>query len=240
MGRELRALAADESVHAIVLDMDSPGGLVEGVTEFATEVRRAQERKPVVAVANYLMASAGYWIGASATEVVAAPSAKVGSIGVFSIHDDFSRAREADGVTRTVISAGKFKAAPSEPLTDEARAATQALVDDAFNQFVNDVAAGRGVSVAAVRNGFGEGRTLSAGPAMAAGMIDQIATLDETIARVAAQPPLRRRTAAAARRSRQVARALALGSREPPPTRAQSARARRLRAAQRAVCGIGT
>ena len=185
------------------------------------------------------MASAGYWIGASATEVVAAPSAKVGSIGVFSIHDDLSRAREADGVTRTVVSAGKFKEAPSEPLTDEARAATQALVDDAFNQFVNDVAAGRGVSVAAVRNGFGEGRTLSAGSAMAAGMVDRIATLDETLARVATQPPPRRLSAAAARRSRQVAGALALGSREPPPTRAQSARARRLRAAQRALLGCG-
>ena len=208
-GHALAALGADESVGAVVLDMDTPGGMVEGTTEFAAEVRRAREQKPVVAVANFVAASAGYWIAASATEVVAAPSAKVGSIGVFALHADRSKALEAEGVTRTVISAGKHKVEGNElgPLSDEARATAQALVDEAYGQFVADVATGRGVSVSAVRDGFGEGKIVSANDALKLGMVDRIATLDETIARLTGQGKQSRR-AAAGQRSRRAARAL--------------------------------
>ena len=188
---------------------DTPGGMVEGTTEFAAEVRRAREQKPVVAVANFVAASAGYWIAASATEVVAAPSAKVGSIGVFALHADRSKALEAEGVTRTVISAGKHKVEGNElgPLSDEARATAQARVDEAYGQFVADVATGRGVSVSAVRDGFGEGKIVSANDALKLGMVDRIATLDETIARLTGQGKQSRR-AAAGQRSRRAARAL--------------------------------
>ena len=237
-GHELRRLAADESVGSIVLNMDTPGGMVEGVTEFAAEVRRARAQKPVLAVANFLMASAGYWIGASATEVVASPSSQVGGIGIFAMHDDLSKALEAEGVTRTIVSAGKHKVEgnPLGPLTDEARVTRQAQVDDAFDRFVADVATGRGVSVSAVRGGFGEGRTLSAPRALAAGMVDRVATLDETIARLIGQPVRMSLSgrAGAARRSRKVA--LALAGIHP----VESAKTRRLRAAQRALLGCAS
>ena len=241
-GRELRTLAADESVGAIVLDMDTPGGMVEGTTEFAAEVRRAREQKPVVAVANFVAASAGYWIAASATEVVAAPSAKVGSIGVFALHDDRSKALEAEGVTRTVISAGKHKVEGNElgPLSDEARATAQALVDEAYGQFVADVATGRGVSVSAVRDGgFGEGRALSARKALEAGMVDRIETLDQTIARVVGQPPARRLSPGSSRRARQVAAMAAMATPQPTQMTTGHSAAQRRRATQRALLGCG-
>ena len=209
-GRTIRRLAADESIGAIVLDMDTPGGEVIGTQEFAATIRAAREIKDVVAVANHKMASAGFWIGASATEIVASPSAQIGGIGVFGMHEDISKALEEKGVTRTIISAGKFKVEGNDlgPLSDEARAAMQAKVDDAMTQFVSDVAKGRGVSVSAVRGGFGEGRVLSAALALEAGMIDKIATLDETIARLTGRTQSRK-LAETGRRSRATARALA-------------------------------
>ena len=212
-GRTMRRLAADASVAAIVIDADTPGGHVAGASELATVIRAAREQKPVIAVANHLMASAGYWIGASATEVVATPSARVGSIGVYATHDNLAGALEKEGVERTLISSGKFKTegSPFGPLDDEARATLQARVDEAQARFVGDVAQGRRVSVQAIHVRFGEGRTLSASQALAAGMVDRISTLDETVARLANRATWTKSPhAGAARAKRQRATSVAL------------------------------
>ena len=90
------------------------------------------------------------------------------------------------GVVTTLVSAGRYKTELRPgPLSDEARAHMQSLVDNAYEMFVGAVAKGRGVTSAAVRNGFGEGRIVSAQEALRLGMVDRIATLDETIARLA-------------------------------------------------------
>src|SRR5262249_7858847 len=70
---------------AIVLDIDSPGGNVAGAEEFAREVLKARTQVPVIAQSNHLMASAAYWVGSCATEIVASPSSLVGSIGVYTL-----------------------------------------------------------------------------------------------------------------------------------------------------------
>jgi ClpP class serine protease len=118
------------------------------------------------------------------------PSGSVGSIGVFAAHEDLSAALEKEGIKMTLISAGKYKVAgnPFEKLSDEERAEVQARVNDAYGQFVKDVARGRETTPAAVRSGYGEGRMLEAKAAKAAGMIDRIATMDETLARLTARP----------------------------------------------------
>lgn len=182
-----RQAMSNDAVGTIVIDVDSPGGTVAGVQEIAAEMQAAKGRKPVVAVANSLMASAAYWIAAQADEIVSIPSGTVGSIGVFTAHQDLSAALEQEGVKVTLISAGKFKTEgnPFEPLSDEAKAVIQARVDEAYGNFVKAVAKGRGVAVADVRNGYGQGRALPAKDALAAGMIDRIGTLDDTIARLA-------------------------------------------------------
>ena len=186
-GRALGELVASPQISAIVLDIDSPGGEVNGVTEMAAQVRRARAIKPVVAVANSMAASAAYWIAASASEVVVTPSGQVGSIGVVAAHEDVSAAQERDGVKTTLITAGRFKAegSPFAPLGDEARADVQARVDEMYGLFVADVAKGRDVPLADVRAGFGEGRLVTAARAVKLGMADRIATLDETLSRLA-------------------------------------------------------
>ncbi len=187
IGKMLRAAMADASVGTILLDIDSPGGTVTGVSELAAELfaMRGQGKK-IVAQVNGMAASAAYWLAAQADEIVSLPSGVAGSIGVFMAHKEMSKALEQEGINVTLISAGKFKVEgnPFQPLTEEAKAVMQAEVDAAYGQFVKDVARGRGVSVADVRNGYGEGRALTAKDAKAAGLIDRIATMDETIGRL--------------------------------------------------------
>lgn len=188
VGQRLDAAVADARVDAIVLDIDSPGGTVTGVPELAAKVRAAREVKPVVAVANGMMASAAYWIGSQASEVVASPSSDVGSIGVFAVHEDWSKWLEAEGVVVTEIAAGKYKTegAPWKPLDAEGEEFFRTHVAEVYEWFVRDVAAGRGDTPANVRTGYGEGRVLTAKDAKAAGLVDRIETLDETIGRLTA------------------------------------------------------
>lgn len=186
----LRELANEPSVGTIVLDVDSPGGSATMVPEVAAEIRAAREQKPVIAVANALAASGAYWLASQADELIVTPSGYVGSIGVFTSHEDWSKFDEAFGVKTTLISAGKFKTEGNmfEPLSEEAAAYMQSLVDDVYALFVADVAKGRGVSASDVRNGFGQGRILSAKRAVKEGMADRVDTLEATIARLVRRP----------------------------------------------------
>lgn len=186
LAASVRRASKDQDVSAIVLDIDSPGGVVPGIQELATEIRDAREKKPVVAVANGMAASAAYWIAASASEVVVTPSGQVGSIGAFIVHDDISERLKMQGIKTTLIAAGKFKTdgSPFEPLSKTARAKMQEVVDEVLDQFVADVAAGRGVSTEKVLQDFGEGNMVMAKAAKSAGMVDRIATMDQTVVRL--------------------------------------------------------
>jgi signal peptide peptidase SppA len=176
--------ASDPDVGAIVLDIDSPGGLVDKIPETAAMVREVATQKPVVAVANTLAASAAYWIGSQASEFVVTPSGEAGSIGVYATHRDMSKNYESLGIKHTLVSAGKYKTEgnPFEPLSSAASGALQESVDDHYGLFVKDVAAGRQATVAEVKNGYGEGRTLTAKRAVEAGLADRVDTLDNVVA----------------------------------------------------------
>ncbi len=202
VARRFRALVADPAVDAIVLDIDSPGGSVFGVPELAAEIFESRGKKKIVAVANSMAASAAYWLGTAAQELVVTPSGEVGSVGVWAAHEDHSKFLEAMGVKVSLISAGKFKVEgnPYEPLNDEARAAIQASVDSYYEMFVKDVARFRNAKPADVRGGYGQGRMVQAKDAVEQGMADRVATLDETIARLAAGGRLKPNKVAAAER----------------------------------------
>lgn len=177
-----RELMADPNVSAVVLDVDSPGGSVAMLGE-TSQILRQGKRKPLVAVANQMAASAAYRLAAQADEFIATPSALVGSVGTYMLHEDLTAALEAEGVKITAIQAGEFKTedAPFRELSPEAEAAMQRMVDQFHEGFVADVAKGRGVSEATVRNSYGKGRLLTAQDALAAGMVDRIDTLEKVI-----------------------------------------------------------
>lgn len=194
---QLRAAMADKSVSTIVFDMDSPGGSVAGNAEFAAEVMRARTKKPIIAQAQYTMGSAAYHVGAAATEIVAAPSARVGSIGTYWMHNDLSKALEAVGVKRTYVSAGEGKVDgnETEPLTDGALGRMKASVNEAYGQFVANVVKGRGASaggggMTAERvRGEWKAHVYGAAEALSIGMVDRIGTLDDTLSRILLASP---------------------------------------------------
>lgn len=183
IGNDLATMLGDRSVDGIVLDVDSPGGDVSGITELAAAIRAARKHKPIVAVANAMAASAAYWLASQADRLLVTPSGWVGAIGVLSWHDDLSGAFSKAGVAREYVSAGRYKTevTPLGPLDDSARAHEQALVDSHYATFVADVGLGRNVSPATVRSGFGQGRMLTASAAKRAGMVDDIGAMQDVL-----------------------------------------------------------
>lgn len=184
--KAFQAAVADPSIKAIVINVDSPGGGVYGTQELADIIFQAREQKHIVAIANSLAASAAYWIASAADEFVVTPSGEVGSIGVITVHEDWSKAYEDAGVKTTLIKAGEFKYEGNylEPLSEDAKAAIQAKVDTYYEAFVNGVARNRGVTAKVVKSDFGQGRVLTAAAAKAAGMVDRVDTLDGVLARL--------------------------------------------------------
>ncbi len=182
-GSALRDAIADPAVGSILIDIDSPGGSVYGISELADEIAAAKSQKPVVAIANSLAAAAAYWLGAQASELYVTPGGEVGSIGVWQAHFDYSEAMAAEGVKPTLISAGKFKVDgnPYAPLDEEAKAFLQSRTDDYYATFTKAIAKGRGVPIAQVREGMGQGRVLGADTALAQNMVDGIATFSDVI-----------------------------------------------------------
>jgi capsid assembly protease len=193
---------ADSAVAQIVLDISSPGGSVYGVQELFDEIRSS--KKPVVAVANSLAASAAYWIGCAASEFYVTPGGEVGSIGVWTAHQDYSEALKKAGIDVTLISAGDYKVEgnPYAPLGAEAKKFMQGRIDEYYGAFTRGVATGRRVTVADVREGMGKGRVYGAKQALAAQMVDGISTFDQVVAtmqkRIKSATPLRTASLAAA------------------------------------------
>ncbi len=210
---QLRQALADDSVKAIVMNFDTPGGTVTGLTELAGEIRAARAMKPIVAHTGSMALSAGYWLASSASEVIATQSAMVGSIGVITAHADVSQQLANEGVKVTIFSAGKHKAAgsPYSPLSDEASADIQSRVDAMYGMFTADVAAGRGTTQDAVQNGYGEARAVFSAEGRKAGMVDRIATMDATLARLGS-PQVRGKIMSGARADTDVELAAALAA----------------------------
>lgn len=182
--RQLDEMMGDDSIGSVVLDIDSPGGFVAGIRETFDAILAARKDKRIVAQVWDTAASAAFWLAAAADEIVATPSAFVGSIGVFSIHmDETERLRER-GLKPTVIRSTQFKAeGVFEPLSKSALAHRQAVVDEQHEVFVADVARGRGVDRKEVEDRYGSGRMLSAEEAVGVGMIDRIGSFRETVTR---------------------------------------------------------
>lgn len=185
---EFRSLMADDSVDAILLDIDSPGGLSEQIDEMATEIREAREKKPIYAIANAAANSAAYYLGSQATKMFATPSGQIGSIGTYMVHMDNSELKERIGVKETVIKAGRFKAAMIEPLTPDSHEYLQDHVSQVNADFVKAVALGRNVNEEEVTKNYGEGGIVTPKRGAEVGMIDGVMTYDEVLASMSSVP----------------------------------------------------
>jgi ClpP class serine protease len=175
------AVRADD-VRAIVLHIDSPGGEITGVHEFAGQIYAARNVKPVVAYVSGLGASAAYWLAGAAERVVADETAMLGSIGVVAAWTDDKKARESKGLTDYEFVSSQSPNKRLDPAGEEGRAALQRLLDDTADIFIADVARNRGKRVATVTEQFGRGGLLLAAEAVKVGMADTIGSLEGVIA----------------------------------------------------------
>lgn len=184
VGEWLTAAAEDPKVHAIVLEVDSPGGQVDGVQTLAQQVMQIRERKPVAAWISGYGLSGAYWIASAAERVVLADqTTAVGSIGVVATHIDVSRRESAMGVKTTEITAGRYKRITSqyEPLTEEGRQSIQEQVDAVYSVFVEAIATHRGVPVDTVLSDMAEGRVFIGQRAIDVGLVDGVSTMADLI-----------------------------------------------------------
>ena len=168
--KDILEAEADPRVRGIVLVIDSPGGMVNGTPELAMAIESAA--KPIYAWVPGGAYSAAYWLACSTDGIFAAPSAGVGSIGVYIPHYDQSRAYEAQGVIADPITSGQYKAAgfPGTSLTEAQRADLQAYVDRLAAQFKAHVREARGD----VPDELMQGQTFQADAALDHGLIDGI------------------------------------------------------------------
>lgn len=176
----LSRAANDPSIGTVVIDFNSPGGSVTGTPETAARVAALREQKEVHAYVSTLACSAAYYIASQADVIAAAPSACIGSIGVYMAIIDESRALEEEGIKVEFIKAGKFKGlgASFKPLTDEERNMLQAEVDAIWSDFKKACTALRKISDADMQGQWFDG---TAGKAK--GLVDQVTndSLDEYV-----------------------------------------------------------
>lgn len=178
LARDFAKAVDDPRVDAILLNIDSPGGEANGVSEFADQIAAARGKKPIVAYVGGLGASAAYWIAAAADEIVVADTALLGSIGTVMTVDD-SRARDAkEGRTRHEIVSSQSPYKRVDPATDEGRSRLQALVDSLSDVFVNKVASYRGTDRDTVLENYGQGDILVGQAAVAAGLADRVGSFE--------------------------------------------------------------
>lgn len=197
--KALRDLSRDSSVSGIMLHIDSPGGVAEGMFELAKEVRQAASQKPLMAHIEDMGASAAYWIATQAREISVNPTGEVGSIGTVAALVDSSERLSMMGLKVHVISTGPHKGAgiPGAKITDEQIAVFQERIDDLNAFFLEGVREGRNFTPSQLA-AIATGRVWIGAKAQALGLVDKVQTWEDAIGSFAAEleggDPVRRRS----------------------------------------------
>lgn len=178
---QFRAAMEDPNVGGIILNVDSPGGEVTGVSEFAQMLFEARGKKPVTAYVPGMAASAAYWLASAAEEIVAADTAEAGSIGVVAAYSDDKEAQKKRGITTHEIVSSQSPNKRPDVSTPEGRKQIQTVVDDLASIFVSTVARNRGVTEDHVLENFGAGGMFVASRAVERGMVDKVGTFESVV-----------------------------------------------------------
>lgn len=163
----------DPAVSEILLWFNSPGGTVTGIPEAGALIARVNATKKITALVDGECCSAAYWMASQCGDVIATPSACIGSIGVYCLLLDRSRQLENEGIKVNAISAGTYKLSGADfrPLSDDERAMFQTGVDRTYQQFKDAVNEGRSGTVA---DDVMQGQTFDGEEAAAVGLVDDV------------------------------------------------------------------
>lgn len=181
--RELKSHRESPGVRAVVMRINSPGGVVAPTQEVHDAILRLRQAgKPVVASLGAVAASGGYYIAVACDQVFANPGTLTGSIGVIMQLANLEQLMKKVGVDYVVVKAGQFKDIGNvgRPMTADERRVMQALLDDVHGQFIGAVAEGRKLSREEVQR-FADGRIFSGVQARELKMVDALGGLEEAI-----------------------------------------------------------
>lgn len=178
IARDFMSALENPQISSIILDIDSPGGEVNGVSELASMIFEARGTKPVIAYASGDAASGAYWIATAADEIVVSETSALGSIGVVGIYRGKS-AKESAETVEIVSSQSPHKRL--DPMSDDGRAKLQTRIDSMADVFVSTIARNRSVTPDHVLEHYGGGDVMIGAHAVNAGLADRIGSLERLI-----------------------------------------------------------
>jgi len=182
LARDFALALENPDVRAIVLNIDSPGGEVNGCAEFADMIFEARGKKPIVAYASGDASSGAYWIAAATDEIVVSKTSALGSIGVVGVY----RGGKDEDAVEIVSSQSPYKSL--DPGSDDGGARLQRRIDAMADVFVDAVAKYRGVASGHVRNHYGGGDVFIGDAAVRQGLADRIGSLEKLLAELGGNP----------------------------------------------------
>lgn len=187
--RDLNLALADDDISAILLDVNSPGGMVSGCDECASFIRDAAGQKPLAAHIGGIGASAAFWLASAAPRVTASRTANIGSVGALIHYLDIEGIFTNLGAKKVEVVATQSPNKRLEPDSEEGRAEMQAIVDGAAELFIEGIATFRGVNREDVLNDYGQGLVFKAEDALERGMIDAVSSFEGILAELSAARP---------------------------------------------------
>lgn len=183
---DFNTVLEDDGIDAILIDIDSPGGVAFGPGEMAEIISNARGIKPIKAYVSGMCASAAYWIGSAADEIIAHPSSVLGSIGVV-LRTEGQVNPDANGYMQVDIVSANAKNKRPDPLSEEGKSVIREELNGLEDAFIGAVAAHRGVSVDDVKTKFGQGGILIASQAVKVGMADRLGSFEDVLTSLSSQ-----------------------------------------------------
>ena len=176
IARDFRDAYADNDVHTILFNIDSPGGEVNGCCDLAQTIFEARGKKPIIAYGSGDVASGAYWIASACDNLIVSKTSSVGSIGVVGVYHD----NKDSNIVEIVSSQSPHKRVDIN--TDDGKARLQQRIDAMANVFINAVATYRDISIEDVQQRYGGGDVFIGDDAVKQGLADNTQTFDNVIA----------------------------------------------------------
>ena len=184
--KNIRKYLKDENIHALLLKIESPGGVPGSAQAIFNELKTFKEKKPVVAMIENIGTSAAYYISAASDHIIANPSSLVGSIGVWlNLPPNIKGLADRWDIKFRNIKSGKYKtiASPFKDDSPDELAQLQSVSDDSYNQFVKDIAESRNLSLKN-KTEWADGKLLTGNQALKLKLIDQLGSVKDAIAKI--------------------------------------------------------
>lgn len=178
----INKLEKDDSIRAVVVRINSPGGVVGPSQEIFSAVKNLGQSRTVVASMGAVATSGGYYVASAAHKIVSNPGTVTASIGVKANLTSMQELMQKIGIEDQTVYSGKYKDAGTmtRPLTDEEREYFQDLMDDMHEQFVQDVAEGRGMDFEEMAI-LADGRAMTGRQALEAGLVDMMGGMNQAV-----------------------------------------------------------